>query len=546
MPAQPFFQVPTVEDNEDGWGPTTVPQQLEGIPYAPFSKGEKVSKISDFTGSGFNRFGGRGRDQGQGVAVFNFFHNEEEDSFHLVDNKPAAKNKGQRRFNPQRFAHRNTQFSRGQPEQPHQARQKQQKQRQFQNFHRDNQRQVTYSSSVDIRPEWPVVESIPFTSLAKLNFTVGKPEDIAFCGALEYYDKVYDRVTPKVDRPLKRTNKVFKSVTTSDDPVIRKLASEDKAQVFMTDVLLTSLMCAPRSVYSWDIVVTRAGDKLFFDKRDGSNLDYLTVAETAPESVLEEKDNINGVQQLSQEATGVNQAFSQQVLVGNGEKYECGSKNPFAEGNENLASTAYRYRKYKVSADTELVVRCEIDGVLKHKGQDELLSVKALNEFDPKLTGVDWRHKLETQRGAVLATELKNNANKLAKWTAAALVSGVEIIKLGYVSRVHQRDTRHHVILGTQVCKPKDFAMQINLHMENCWGIVRAVIDLCLKLDEGKYLIVKEPNKPVMRLYSVPENAFEQNYTDDAMPENEEAPADEAPGKAEDKDDDKDKDEEED
>lgn len=95
--------------------------------------------------------------------------------------------------------------------------------------------------------------------------------------------------------------------------VCRRLASEDQASVFMTDVLLTSLMCAPRSVYSWDIVVTKAGGKLFFDKRDGSNLDYLTVAETAPESVLEERDNINGVQQLSQEATAVNQAFSQQV-----------------------------------------------------------------------------------------------------------------------------------------------------------------------------------------------------------------------------------------
>lgn len=91
----------------------------------------------------------------------------------------------------------------------------------------------------------------------------------------------------------------------------------------MTDVLLTSLMCAPRSVYSWDIVVTRAGDKLFFDKRDGSNLDYLTVAETAPESVLEEKDNINGVQQLSQEATGVNQAFSQQVRFWPGPALPC-------------------------------------------------------------------------------------------------------------------------------------------------------------------------------------------------------------------------------
>lgn len=68
----------------------------------------------------------------------------------------------------------------------------------------------------------------------------------------------------------------------------------------------------------------------------------------------------------------------------------------------------------------------------------------------------------------------------------------------------------HDTLAVAQVCKPKDFAMQINLHMENCWGIVRAVIDLCLKLDEGKYIIVKEPNKPVMRLYSVPEKAFEQ------------------------------------
>lgn len=86
------------------------------------------------------------------------------------------------------------------------------------------------------------------------------------------------------------------------------------ARVFITDSLLTTLMCAPRSVYSWDIVATRAGDKLFFDKRDGSNLDLLTVAETAPDPLPEDKDAINGVQQLSLEATAINQNFSQQVL----------------------------------------------------------------------------------------------------------------------------------------------------------------------------------------------------------------------------------------
>lgn len=65
--------------------------------------------------------------------------------------------------------------------------------------------------------------------------------------------------------------------------------------------------------------------------------------------------------------------------------------------------------------------------------------------------GVDWRQKLENQRGAVLATELKNNANKLAKWTAAALISGADMIKLGYVSRANLRDNLHHTVLGTQV-----------------------------------------------------------------------------------------------
>ena len=75
----------------------------------------------------------------------------------------------------------------------------------------------------------------------------------------------------------------------------------------------------------------------------------------------------------------------------------------------------------------------------------------ALNEVDAKLTnGIDWRQKLESQRGAVLATELKNNSAKLAKWTLQATLAGADLIKLGYVSRLHSRDAYNHVILGTQ------------------------------------------------------------------------------------------------
>ena len=66
----------------------------------------------------------------------------------------------------------------------------------------------------------------------------------------------------------------------------------------------------------------------------------------------------------------------------------------------------------------------------------------------------------------------------------------------------------HRLCCLLHVCKSKDFAQQINLNMDNCWGIVRALVDLCLNLDEGKYLLVKEPNKPIIRLYNVPGDSF--------------------------------------
>ena len=82
----------------------------------------------------------------------------------------------------------------------------------------------------------------------------------------------------------------------------------------------------------------------------------------------------------------------------------------------------YRYRKWKLSEDVSLVVRCELNGITEAKGANQTLSVKCLTEFDSKITGVDWRQKIETQKGAVIATELKNNANKLAKWHGLTLV----------------------------------------------------------------------------------------------------------------------------
>ena len=63
-------------DHPDGWGPTTEPDELKGIPYAPFIKGEKLGRIADFAQTGWGRGGGGGGRYPQGQGVINFFADE--------------------------------------------------------------------------------------------------------------------------------------------------------------------------------------------------------------------------------------------------------------------------------------------------------------------------------------------------------------------------------------------------------------------------------------------------------------------------------------
>ncbi|KAK2642141.1 hypothetical protein Ddye_023904 [Dipteronia dyeriana] len=536
------FEIGTVPFNPDGWGPpestTTTSNSLpQHVPFAPFSRSEKLGRIADWTRNVYNNQAGRTNNKNPADTVFDFTAddsfplsaNPDDDSFRLVDGKPPPRPK----FGPKwRFnQHHRPQLPQRRDEEVEAKKREAEKERARRDRHYNQNRSnvnqtrreaAVFKSSVDIQPEWNMLDQIPFSTFSKLSFNVSEPEDLLLCGSLETYDRSYDRVTPKNERRLERFKyRNFFKVTTTDDPVIRRLANEDKATVFATDAILASLMCAPRSVYSWDIVIQRVGNKLFFDKRDGSQLDLLSVHETSQEPLPEAKDDINSAYSLSVEAAYINQNFSQQVLVREGNKLTFDEPNPFANEGEEVASVAYRYRRWKLDADMYLVSRCEVQSVVDVNNQQQFLTLNALNEFDPKYSGVDWRQKLETQRGAVLATELKNNANKLAKWTAQALLASADLMKLGFVSRVHPRDHFNHVILAVLGYKPKDFAAQINLSTTNMWGIVKSIVDLCMKLNEGKYVLVKDPSKPQVRIYEVPPDAFENDYVEEPLPEDE-------------------------
>lgn len=91
------------------------------------------------------------------------------------------------------------------------------------------------------------------------------------------------------------------------------------------------------------------------------------------------------------------------------------------------------------------------------------------------------------------------------------------------MSRANPRSNDKHVILGVVGWKPKDFANQMNLSLSNGWGIVRTIADMCLKREEGKYVLVKDPNKSILRLYEVPAGSFDEDEQGEAEEEVEEA-----------------------
>lgn len=187
--------------------------------------------------------------------------------------------------------------------------------------------------------------------------------------------------------------------------------------------------------------------------------DYITVNENAsdPPPETSENDTHNSAGSLSLEATYVNANFACQVVADaeastkKSAKLNLGNPNPFyspGEETDPLASCGYRYRKFDLSTSSDetpvsLVVRTEVDSVIKaekgSKDPDTFVTVKSLlngptGASSGGIPAVDWSKKLDTQRGAIAAQEMKNNSAKLARWAVQSILAGAEIMKMGSVS----------------------------------------------------------------------------------------------------------------
>ncbi|EPR56895.1 putative eukaryotic translation initiation factor 3 subunit 7 [Toxoplasma gondii TgCatPRC2] len=502
---------------------------------------------------------------------------DEEQQFQTVDNRPLLRRGGgggwlHKRRAPVKqstaaFNEKNKEEEELRLGKKGKSEQKKQQQQQQARFARIHARHRAFSEwSVQPTNEWAVEAEIPLSQLYKHAVESGKikVKDLAWRGELRTYNKQADQIRTKLPVALQNLSSNFDYywVTTQDDDLIKEqmLNSSEPIDVAATDQVLACLMAAPQSKYSWHLHLTKVEGKLLIDKANGSIVDLLTVNETASEPPMQDAENrLNRPAALGFEAVKINQNLRQQLLV-KGEEPVKFSPPPFVEAGDNPASIAYRYRMFTIPGRTggtgggksrqpiNIITRTEVnaklpqpaDGSRKPSPGDEMTGghskrekedsdpfgkdgggyvyICALNEYDIKGQR-NWRVQMETQRGALLATEVRNNACKLKKFVASAMMAGCDDLKLGFVSRKANNDNEHHVVLSVQSYQTRDLGMQIGLKPDNAWGIVRAIVDMVMEKPDGRYVLLKDPTKPVMRLYSRPEEEDEDAEEEEKAPE---------------------------
>lgn len=532
------------------WGPSDdVPQLLRfsDVPYAPFSKSDKLGKAADWnvdqakekekTKQLYQR-GQKDQYHAYGVYAASSFAAETADDreFSVVDKNATAASstttvlRGRLSRNQQRKpntmasklagsgGYSNNNNKQSKPQYGNKQGNQNQQRRPYQTWgNKYDDKQRTREPSIKVKEGWTIVSEFEFSQLTKLTLEVGPGETVTSYGSLYPYNKKYERLNGS-EAPLSIIDRNFYNPTASEDPVIQELASEQSGvTVYSTDKVVSQLMCATRSVYSWDIVVTKKGDKIFLDKREGSILDRITVDENSSSAPSDSLDSdINNASKLSLEAVFINSNYVASSINEGGAKRAFEHKsNPFVdEGEEDgpLLPRGYRYRKFMLPSsnpDEELlpiVIRTEVDAY--DPSNNQLLSINTLNQYSPGT--LDWKTKLNQQRGAILAAEMKKNNNKISKWSTEAILADIDTMKIGFVTRVNPKDNSKHVVVGDAQFKSTELAAQMNLSVSNGWGIVRSIINMIEPYSDSeneKFVILKDPNSPKVTIYKVPDNS---------------------------------------
>ena len=560
-----MFKLPDVIEEPHFWGPPSADEEMYHIPQSLFSKVERISYINDFmnkdSADSYSPAGGAGSLRGpfniqvKGTGAFNTVKNNDQEKFvkrskELRKDKVVLKNPTQTQpwrggrggSAPQRGGggrggrgSRGGRGGRGRAYVP-----------------REN---IFKPASIHISDEFTILHRFDLSELQKSKpFEPPKPQDVTVRGSSKAWNQELERCSVRQSFALPFNPQDYRErYTTTKDPVIREIARTypgTKKVVFVTDEILVTLMTAARSVFAWDVQFQKFKRFVFIDKREvnkkndrSCNIGAEWVNETHQNQNDVPNDNkptsINCATNLMRESTQCCRAFAQACLAKQKLLFPGASKSPFAEEDKAAgrtpSATIYRYRAFTLHAGTDdeydIVVRCELDAAVPAgKGgteASEWMRVFALleSQSDPaaaesKSPPSEWLQQLSDSRGNIIATNIKNNACKFARWAALSILAGANTMKFALVVRPDSNSADRHLVVGVETKSPLDLASQIGLKVQNMWSsfdtIYNIFCDHAADVEDGAITgLMKDPNYSILNMFRAPLEDDESSSDDD-------------------------------
>lgn len=281
----------------------------------------------------------------------------------------------------------------------------------------------------------------------------------------------------------------------------------------MTDTAAAAIMCSSKANYSWDLVLKKFGTFVFVDKRDEENvMDFEAVSETSPinEHPLDD-DTINGVRQLMKEGLKIKAEVLKQCQ--NPKKFvEFDEDDPHQDAeDQKMIHMGYKYKLFKLSDAMVVCIRCCIN--FYNDETQESSNLFVLPHWNTKRQ--PWEKDLDMATPVMLTKEIGDNSCKFNRWTMQSIICGLDRMRFAFVMRVDGSPKQHRMVAHTSTT-PLAFANQINLQVNNCWAILRDVLQTVLDQTpaKGDFLYMKEINQPNYRLIHMLEPVIDEVDSD--------------------------------
>ena len=121
---------------------------------------------------------------------------------------------------------------------------------------------------------------------------------------------------------------------------------------------------------------------------------------------------------------------------------------------------------------------------------------------------------------------LAEAATKLSSIAGAAnvMTSAVDVIRIDSLTELERAVGAHFggtdLLMNNAGIQPGSTLFGEPDHWQriigvNMWGIIKMLVDLLLSYDDGKYVIARDGAKPIVRIYAVPNNTFDDESDED-------------------------------